>query len=259
MVKRKNTSQFIREASIVHNNKYDYSMTFYYNKREKVCIICPTHGPFYQEAGSHLKGSGCSKCYGNSKKTTEEFIEQAIKVHGHKYDYSKVEYISTHKKVCIICRIHGEFLQEAKSHIYNKTGCPKCSNAGYSKISIRFLNILAKELDIDIQHAENKGEYIINDSELKCYYKADGYFEKDNKKYVVEFHGDYFHGNPKIYKPESICKLRSITFDELYKNTMNRMYRIKALGYEVIYIWEQDFMTYLDDAFALLEYYYVVL
>ena len=29
---------------------------------EKIKIICPTHGPFEQEANSHLKGSGCRKC-----------------------------------------------------------------------------------------------------------------------------------------------------------------------------------------------------
>ena len=87
----------------------------------------------------------------------------------------------------------------------------------------------------------------IKDYDFKCYYKADGYFELDNKKYVVESHGNFFHGNPKIYKPDSICKLRRITFGELYKKTEERMYRIKALGYKVIFIWEQDYKQYLID------------
>jgi len=97
------------------------------------------------------------------------------------------------------------------------------------------------------QHAENKGEYLINDHELKCFYKADGYFEHDNKKYIVEFHGDYFHGNPKIYKPDSVCKLRRLTFGELYRKAEERVHRIKALDFEVIYIWEQDYKQYLYD------------
>ena len=42
--------------------------------------------------------------------TTEEFIEKARKIHGDKYDYSKVEYKSATEKVIIICPIHGEFL-----------------------------------------------------------------------------------------------------------------------------------------------------
>ena len=36
-------------------------------------------------------------------------------------------------------------------------------------------------------------------------------------------------------------------FDEIYKKTEERMYRIKALGYEVIFIWEQDYKQYLYD------------
>ena len=258
MVRRLTGREFIERANRIHNNKYSYYMTIYYNKRSKVNIICPNHGIFSQEAGSHLVGKGCAKCFGNARKSTEEFIEDARKVHGEKFDYSKVKYINNYTKVCIICKIHSEFWQEPKSHIYEKTGCPKC-NSNYSQISIKFLNILSKDLNEEIQHAENKGEFKIYDFAFKCSYYCDGYFEKDNKKYVIEFHGDYFHGNPKIYKPDSICKLRHMRFDELYKKTMERMYRIKALGYEVIYIWEYDFQNYLNDPFGFIEDYYIIL
>ena len=53
-------------------------------------------------------------------------MEKARKVHGDKYDYSKVEYINAHTKVCIICPIHGEFWQAPYLHINEKNGCPKC-------------------------------------------------------------------------------------------------------------------------------------
>ena len=38
---------------------------------------------------------------------TKEFIEKAIKIHGDKYDYSKVEYEKSSEKVIIICNEHG--------------------------------------------------------------------------------------------------------------------------------------------------------
>ena len=57
--------------------------------------------------------------------TTQEFIERANKVHNRKYDYSKVEYIKSSEKVCIICPIHGEFWQTPNKHL-NKRGCPEC-------------------------------------------------------------------------------------------------------------------------------------
>ena len=40
------------------------------------------------------------------KLTTQEFIKKARKIHGDKYDYSKVEYIKSTSKVCIICPKH---------------------------------------------------------------------------------------------------------------------------------------------------------
>ena len=59
------------------------------------------------------------------KKTTIEFIEDAKRVHGNKYDYSKVNYIDSKTKICIICSEHGEFWQLPSAHL-NGQGCPKC-------------------------------------------------------------------------------------------------------------------------------------
>lgn len=42
------------------------------------------------------------------KLTTQQFIEKAKQIHGSKYDYSKVEYVNNHTKVCIICSEHKE-------------------------------------------------------------------------------------------------------------------------------------------------------
>lgn len=60
-----------------------------------------------------------------AKMTTEEFIKKAQEVHGDRYDYSKVEYESMLTKVCIICKVHGEFLQSPKKHLSGQ-GCKEC-------------------------------------------------------------------------------------------------------------------------------------
>ena len=54
------------------------------------------------------------------------FILKANKIHGDKYDYSKVEYIDSHTKIRIICNNHGEFFQTPSNHL-NKKGCRDCS------------------------------------------------------------------------------------------------------------------------------------
>lgn len=60
------------------------------------------------------------------KLTTEEFIKRAREVHGDKYDYSKVEYVNSRTKICIICPKHGEFWITPHSHLTGH-GCHKCS------------------------------------------------------------------------------------------------------------------------------------
>lgn len=127
-----NTESFIQKAKEIHGEKYDYSKVEYVNGETKVCVICPIHGEFWQRPADHLRGCGCWCCSGKktqsvSPKTTEQFINEAKEVHGDKYDYSKVEYINSWTKVCIICRIHGEFWQLPNNHLNGK-GCPKCGD-----------------------------------------------------------------------------------------------------------------------------------
>lgn len=122
----KNT--FIEKAMKKHGDRYDYSKVNYINNRTKVCIICPEHGEFQQTPDKHLRGQGCPKCCRKNKKyTTDEFIEQAIKIHGNLYDYSETIYGKNKKeKVKIICPKHGPFLITPESHLQGG-GCKYCT------------------------------------------------------------------------------------------------------------------------------------
>ena len=116
--------RFVQRAKLIHNNKYDYSKVEFSGTKSKVCIICPEHGEFWQDAYSHLSGSGCPKCSGKFM-DREYFIEKSVKIHDNKYDYSKVEYKKNSEPVCIICPEHGEFWQRPSVHLEGR-GCPKC-------------------------------------------------------------------------------------------------------------------------------------
>jgi hypothetical protein len=59
---RKSTHDFIKEASIIHHNKYDYSKVIYKNNNTKVDIICYIHGTYKQTPDNHLNGHACPKC-----------------------------------------------------------------------------------------------------------------------------------------------------------------------------------------------------
>ena len=57
-----NTDNFIIKAKEIHGNLYDYSNAEYKKIHEKVCIVCPEHGEFWQTPANHLNGEGCPKC-----------------------------------------------------------------------------------------------------------------------------------------------------------------------------------------------------
>ena len=133
-IREKNFNNFILKARKKHGYKYDYSKVKYIDNLTKVLIICPEHGEFLITPKQHLIGCGCYECakkeFSNKKRVgIDKFIERSTNIHGNKYIYSKVEYVSTQKKVCIICPEHGEFWQTPSAHIHLKEGCPKCSES----------------------------------------------------------------------------------------------------------------------------------
>ena len=56
----------------------------------------------------------------------QKFLSKSKNIHGDKFDYSKVDFIKESLEVTIICPIHGEFRQIARSHSDGR-GCAKCS------------------------------------------------------------------------------------------------------------------------------------
>ncbi len=51
--------------------------------------------------------------------STTEVIEKFRRIHGDRFDYSKVIYSNYHEKVTIICKIHGEYQTSPATHIYS--------------------------------------------------------------------------------------------------------------------------------------------
>lgn len=163
---KKTTEQFIEDARKVHGNKYDYSKVEYKSNKIKVCIICPKHGEFWQTPSNHLTGYGCKKC-GTEKASSKQrntiinFTKKAKQVHGDKYDYSKVNYVNNHTKICIICPEHGEFEQTPSGHLCGN-GCPKCAELkkfGPKKTQFEVINKCKKLYpEYDFSKTVYKGE-----------------------------------------------------------------------------------------------------
>jgi hypothetical protein len=65
ITKTKSFNYFKNKANTVHNNFYDYSKAknVYIDSRNKIPIICPIHGIFFQAFYNHVNAkAGCPKC-----------------------------------------------------------------------------------------------------------------------------------------------------------------------------------------------------
>jgi hypothetical protein len=174
--------QFLERAKNIHGSKYDYSQVHYLNQTKKVTIICPTHGAFNQEPQNHLTGSACPQCaiidqHKLQMKEVEAFIQDSIKIHGEKYDYSQVDYQGGKKMVKLICPKHGEFFQTPNNH-QRGNGCPNCNSSKGEEQIKRFLE--SNHIPFIQQHTFPG----LKDRRLL---KCDFYLPNQNM--VIEFHG----------------------------------------------------------------------
>jgi hypothetical protein len=122
-------NRFLEEAKIVHGSRYNYDNVIEVTDGSaKIPIVCSLHGEFLQSPMHHIaRRQGCPMCGGTRKGYTEKFIEDARSVHGSLYDYGRSVYRTVHKKIEIVCRLHGSFWQSPASHVVQGSGCPKCS------------------------------------------------------------------------------------------------------------------------------------
>lgn len=137
------------------------------------------------------------------KKTINDFISAASRVHNNKYDYSKVEYINSYTKVCIICPIHGEFWQTPHNHLQGQN-CPKCSHKSIKytveEIKEKIINKYNGKYDVSLIN-----EYKCNTQKLPLICDEHGYFEATWNDL------DNNHGCQKCGKIRNIEPLRKTT------------------------------------------------
>ena len=233
-MKRLSTEEFIAKARLVHGEMYDYSKTMYLNTRTKIVITCSSHGDFLQTPDAHLHGRGCDPCSRKTRsqmrnqKSRENFVSKAKNIHGGFYDYASSNYETSSTKLTIICPNHGRFEQAPRDHLSGK-GCPKCVSV-ISKPELDFLNYSGVP-----DTSENRQVRILSK-------KVDGLMGN----VVYEFLGNYWHGNPKLFKSTDLNSITKKTFGTLYEKTMKKFKFLKETGYQIKYVWEDDWKEFRD-------------
>ena len=225
---------FLKKAKEVHKEKYDYSLITkewwqenYKNTYTKIPIICPIHGIYWQQVGSHIREKhGCKLC-GRIKNTETHkknkknklklniFLKKAKEAHGDKYDYSlitkdwwKKNYnTSQSTSINIICKKHGIFKQKVFDHLQG-SGCPTCSS---SKIEQKIENTL-KKYNLDFIK-----EFRVPKSNLRF----DFYLPKYNL--AIEYDGELHFKNIKF------SKLKETKQRDFLKNKLCHIYKINLI------------------------------
>lgn len=122
--------EIIVKIKSLFGERYSFEKVVYKAMKVPIILVCHEkdehgieHGEFSMRPDNIFSGKqGCPKCYDNrrsrlQRKTLEVFVEEAKKVHGELYEYHKVEYVNTNSKVCIVCKIHGDFWQTPTNHL----------------------------------------------------------------------------------------------------------------------------------------------
>jgi len=206
---------FKKKAIQIHGDRYDYShvLDSPSSSYVKVQIACSEHGNFLQEAGYHLKGSGCPQCARKkvngaiSKKfVAKDFEDRAKQIHGDLYDYSLVKdsETSTYLKVDLVCRLHGLFSVAAKDHLGKRGGrCPRCSKKeSYGEFLVRkCLTDLNLEFRSQIKFDDLRDKI----SSRKLAFD----FFVPSLNLLIEFDGEYHFNPPNFSKldPQDLEKL----------------------------------------------------
>lgn len=130
--------EFIDRVQKIHP-EIDFTKSVYINAKTKITATCKDHGDFKKDLRGLYKGQGCPTCGREQSrlcqmKTQEDFVRQAAKVHGGRYDYTHTVYKGAFKDIVIECSEHGTYKQRASTHLEG-FGCSKCSeeNKGWSR------------------------------------------------------------------------------------------------------------------------------
>jgi hypothetical protein len=181
---RVTTKEFIDRANIIHNYKYDYSQSVYFNKQTSLKIICPYHGIFDKTPMSHIfKKAGCPKCKGRVT-NLYEFVEKSKIIHGDKYDYSLSVYNGNKSIIDIVCKDHGSFRQIVNYHL-SGCGCPQCG--GTIQLTLNEFVGRSKKIHGD-RYLYDKVVYLNNQTKVEI-------FCKRHNLYFLQSPDSHFRGS----------------------------------------------------------------
>ncbi|QJX70947.1 hypothetical protein F-liban_199 [Faustovirus] len=150
--------------------------------------------------------------------------------------------INSNHPVWWICQQNHEFVLTPKVK-KEWHGCPKCKVAGFSMVSLVWLDCIRKKYGIRIKDASWSKEHLVKYTTAdgkQSHFEVDGFCEELGL--VLEFNGSYYHSHPDYVKAKGFGELnyQGISHAEIYARTLERERIIRSQGYAMLIMWEHE-------------------
>lgn len=215
------TESLIFRAKQVHGDRFEYTRTVFTGAKNYATVTCKKHGDFQIRPDNLVNGKGCKLCKheGISQRCNagvDGFVQKAVALHGDRYDYSAVNYVASHTRVEIRCRLHDvAFFQTPTNHLSGKDGCPQCNHTKSAPEEA-----VASLLSL-FTPVEQRNRTLIAPKEVDIL--------MPEKRLAVEYCGEYFHSHGDA--------------DHEAKHAMNHWNKYKQCaekGYRLITVYETE-------------------
>lgn len=117
--------------------------------------------------------------------------------------------------------------------------------SGKAELACQFFDWLELVTGTTVKHKHRNDDGWLVGQEFEIdhtKYRVDGYVSQGG--YVIEFLGDFWHGNPHKYPGKTMNKRTGVSHGQTYLNTLKRLRHIASLGYKVFYIWESTWVNH---------------
>ena len=246
---KKDTKSFKQELFYLVENE-DEVLGEYINSNTKILMRHNKCGHEYMVTpASILSGTRCPNCFGNKKKTNEQFIEEVYR--NVKDEYSVLgEYINSNTKILMRHNSCGhEYMVEPRKFL-SKRRCPKCAG-NIKKTTEQFkeevFSQVKDEYDvlgeyvtsgvkILMKHNVCNHEYLVRPSDFlnkktrcpNCF----GYLKKTTEQFKEEVFeqvgdeynvlGEYIEANTKILMKHNVCNHEYLVTPSAFLNNKSR-------------------------------------
>lgn len=68
-------------------------------------------------------------------------------------------------------------------------------------------------------------------------------------KFIIEFNGDLWHANPRIYQPDEYISVIKMTAKEKWQKDYERRRYLESQGFKVVVVWESTWLTTPEKVF----------